>query len=480
MKRVCDAETVRSRDAAVIEGLGIPGRALMEIAGRGAAFALQERFPQGPVAVLCGPGNNGGDGFVVARWLKMWGRDVRLWAPIPAKTMDAKANRDLCDRQQIPTVASLEEAMGGAAVGVDAMLGTGQRSSPRGGLAEGVRALNDARRRGTRIVALDMPTGVHADTGQILDEGVRADLTVTFGHHKQGLWCVPGAIEAGEVVVIDIGLDLAPLADARVGGHETWLLEARDIQAVLPHGSDQDAKWNRGHVAIRANAGAAVLCAHGAFCAGAGLVTLLVPRAEWPRLSGLRPEVIVAEPASLNPTRHDVLVIGPALGTHAAMCEVVREQWSNWPNGLVADADALTALGARALQPPPGRARIITPHAAEAARILGSTRAAVDADRFQAARALRRAGVAILKGPHSLIVDERQIRISPVRCGRLATAGTGDVLAGLIGGLLARGVPAPDAAAGGVWLHAQAGVQMPPRGTASDLVSKLKGLSWIF
>lgn len=468
---VSRAEVVRGLDAAVISELGVPGQVLMELAGRGAAEAIQHRWPAGPVGVLCGSGNNGGDGYVVARWLSVWGRDVRLWAARPPATPDASANAALCAAMGIPTTSTAADALSSVSVAVDAMLGTGQRAAPRGTVLAGVRAL---RACGAPVAAMDLPTGLAADTGQFLSEDhVQAALTVTFGRHKPGLLCEPGATLCGEVVLIDIGLDLARHCRPELLTPDASILEPTDISAWRPLRTPSDAKWDRGHVAIRAGGGAAVLTAHGAFRAGAGLVTLLVPRAAWSSLHGLWPEVILAEPGDLDPRRHDVLVIGPGLGLTSAHAEEVREQWRRFSGPLVADADALTLLASGL--PTAGGPRVITPHSAEAGRLLSVPRSSIDADRFAAARSLAElADVALLKGPNSLIRGPAGTWVVPVRCSDLGTAGSGDVLAGLIGGALAQTATPQRAVAVAAWHHAHAGLAMPPRGTASDLLEALR------
>ncbi len=483
MKRVTSAARVRALDQATIDDLGVPGHTLMELAGHAAAASIHRRWPDAPVGVLCGPGNNGGDGYVVARWLHLWGHPVRLWASGVARSDDARRNASLCDRMGIRPTRGFREALGGAEVVVDALLGTGQASAPRSAIGKAIQAIHEARAdTGAAVVSLDLPTGLCGDTGQVLGElaehAVQAHVTVTFGFAKPGFYAMPGARFSGEVEVVDLGLQLGLLAEGELPGAEHWLLEPEDLPAFEPSSDPGQAKWNRGHVAVFGRRGASVLTAHGAFAAGCGLVSLLQPEDQWAHLHGLRPEVILAPESAYNPGRHDVVVVGPALGR--GQDERVRSLWGTHPGPLVADADALSVL---AEAPPPAGvegigARVITPHSAEAARLLGCSRDEVDADRFSAARALaeRYACIAVLKGPFSLIAGPSEpTRINPTGSVALATAGTGDVLAGLIAGHLARAPHAPlDAACLAVWRHGAAGEGLPSRGTASDLVSALR------
>jgi NAD(P)H-hydrate epimerase len=438
---------------------------LMEIAGRGVAATIHERFPLGEIAILCGPGNNGGDGYVAARWLTHWGRDVRVWGASP-KTEDAALNRRLCERMDIPFLSAVD-AVAGATIAVDALLGTGQRDAPRGEIQQALTALSQAPQR----VAVDIPTGVHPDTGQVLGDAIAYALTVTLGRWKAGLLCAPGCALAGDVYCVDIGLDLAHTVDPSLAHSAAHLIERSDIESWRPHVESTDAKWDRGHVAVLAGGGAAVLAAHGAFRGGAGMVTLLAPKSDWEHFHGLWPEVILAVPETLNPKRHDVVVVGPGLGTQQP--NQVLDLWNDYPGGVVADADAITILASKAHCTPGDRPRIITPHVAEAARLLRCERAEVEAHRFAAMTRLNNFGTVVLKGPHTLIGPDI-LWVNPTGSSRLATAGTGDVLAGLIGGLLATGIPPAHAAAIGVWDHGAAGQRMPEDGTASDLIEAIR------
>ena len=463
---------VRALDEAVIRGRGVPGRVLMELAGRQVADQLQARWPSGPVAVLCGPGNNGGDGYVIARWLSLWGRPVRVWASGPPATEDARANAALAAELGL-MVGGLDEALRGAAVAVDALLGTGQRSGPRGVILEAVRALAEA----PAVLAVDLPTGLDGDTGQPLGEAVvRADLTVTLGAIKPGLLAEPGATLAGALALADIGLSLAVRHDPGLARPDAQIIEASDIQHWTIPVAPGAAKWDRGHVAVIAGGGAAVLAAHGALAAGAGLVSLLAPRAEWDRLRGLRPDVILAERDALRPERHDVIVLGPGLGTDPAAEALTRSLWTSFAGAMVVDADGLTALSREAL-PSPAGPRVLTPHAAEAARLLGTHRAAVEADRFGAAAhlgALVPGGAALLKGRNTLIASGGGLWVNPTGSARLATGGSGDVLSGMVGALLASGQPPVRAAAIAAWRHGLAGEQLEPYASASDLLPILR------
>ncbi len=224
-------------------------------------------------------------------------------------------------------------------------------------------------------------------------------------------------------------------------------------------------------MAVRAGGGAAVLACLGALAAGAGMVTLLAPRSEWAAFHGLDPSVILAEPSTLDPRRHDALVIGPGLGLRHA--EDVSVVWQSAPMPVLADADALTLLAQSPVEAAADHPRVLTPHSAEAARLLGLRRARVEADRFAAVQALGRFGTPVLKGPHTLVGADRP-RVSPIADGRLAVAGSGDVLAGCIAaGLAAQQAPL-DAATLGVWLHGAAARYQPTHGTARHIVDGVR------
>lgn len=474
MMPVCRAATSRAVDAHLIDALGIPGRALMELAGAGADAALAALWPGAPLTVLCGPGNNGGDGAVVARWAATRGVPVRVGWARPPSTPDAVANAALLARLGV-WEGTVEQALAGATgVLVDALLGTGQSAAPRGPIAVAVAGLRAARAAGRPIVALDLPTGLCADTAQALggpSQVVEADLTLAFGTWKPAHLLAPGRFWCGDTRLVSIGAAAAaPTGGPLPDGHR---VEAADVAAWLPPVAPAAAKWDRGHVAVRAEGGAGVLAAAGAFAAGAGLVTLLADPGRWSALHGLPPEVILAPPSALDPARHDTLVLGPGLGRGPAEAAEVLHAWAAFPGPLVADADALTHLAAAGPPPPAGGLRLLTPHVAEAARLLGVPRSAVEADRLGALEALAAWGTPLLKGPGTLVGGGPPWFV-PAGSPALATAGTGDVLAGMVGALLAGGLAPREALAAAAHLHGTAGERMPPRGTASDLLRALR------
>lgn len=470
------AATIRAADRAVIEGLGVPGAALMEVASRGVAAVVRAR-PEaaGGVVVVCGAGNNGGDGYAAARWLAGWGLPVRI-VSLSADRLrgDAATMRAAALAMGVPEVGP--EALDDAGLIVDAIFGNGLDRPITGAVADVI-----ARMRAP-VVAVDLPSGVHADTGAILGVAPRAAATVTFGAWKPGLLAGPGAELAGEVTCVDIGLGAArPAWDAEIP-------EAGDLRRpARPAGAHKGAS---GHVLVVAGsaamAGAAVLCCRGALAAGAGLVTLVAPRGARPRLGALPPEVMVLDGgdgdrlAGLDDRWRDgkaAVIAGPGLGGGEGLAGALAADLARWWREAVVpvvfDADALPcAIGAAA------GPRVITPHPGEAGRLLGTDAAAVQADRFGAAAALADGRVALLKGRYTLVAAPgAPISVNPRNSPVLATGGSGDVLGGVIGGLLARGLGPRDAAILGAWVHGDAGCRLgairADGWTASDIAARV-------
>lgn len=442
-------------DAHTMDTLGMPSPVLMERASLCVAEEVQVLAEGLPVVSLVGPGNNGGDALAVARILRARGLEAHAWLVSAARNAAAQAQLELArthgvrlheDPSTLPT----------RAVWVDGLLGTGATGAPRGAIAD---ALAWVRTRQGPSVAIDVPTGVEVDTGAAPGLAFRADVTVTFVRSKPGLHVTPGSDLAGQVVIADIGIVAGP------GAQAAGVLLTVDVVTSLLAARPKDFahKGSRGHVAVIGGSpdtpGAAVLAGVAAMRIGAGLCTLVgasVPSA--------RPELMRA-PLPMNgpvlPTA-SVLVVGPGL-TEPPAPPLLENLYRNDPRPAVWDASALDRipLGAE-----PAGPRVITPHPGEAARLLhrarpehGWTAAEVQAGRVEAAAALQRhcAAVVVLKGAGTLVRDETTLAVAVEGSDALATAGTGDVLAGCIGGLLAQGLDPFAAAQAGVSVHGRTG-----------------------
>lgn len=472
-----DAEAMHATDAWAIDELGMAGGGLMEPAGAALADAVQELVPEGLVVLVCGGGNNGGDGYVAARILRDLGRPVRLVSTVD----DGRLKGDAADARDAfgagePWHAG---ALDGAAVLVDAILGTGARDAPRGTAAEAIAALAAAE---APVVACDVPSGVDATTGETPGEhAVAATVTVSFHAAAPGHWIAPGKTHVGELRVAPIGIPSRP--GPSVPAPWAGVLTDRLIDALPTRGAD-GTKFRSGHVVVVGGApgmsGAPCLAAAGAMRAGAGYVTVAAPgsidgailaRAPTETLGLVLPcdaeggVTSAAADTILDALgRHGgTLVIGPGLGRGGSRGALVRGLVERIEGPVLLDADALAAVGGDPEALAGGardREAVLTPHAGELARLLGVATADVAARRLHHAReAARRArAVVVLKGDDTLIVaPDGRVAISPGGVPGLATAGTGDVLAGTIGALLARGTDAFLAASAGVWLHLRAG-----------------------
>lgn len=490
MRPILTADEMRAADARTIHG-GVPGPTLMENAGVAVARAIEARLGrERRVAILCGPGNNGGDGFVIARVLKSdWTRVYVIGDP-EAIRGDARHHYDRLrkERARLPVtavrseeeLAALAAELGRASVVIDGLLGTGSHGAPRDLMAAAVEAIRREKARGARVVAVDLPSGVPADGGAFDWSAVEADLTVTFAAKKPCHVFPPGTAHAGTVVVAGIGIpDAALQFDGR--GTPLFELEADDARAVFPPRALDSHKGDFGHVLIVAGsvgkAGAAILAVRGAFRAGAGLVTVASVGEVCRLVTAAQPEVMtvsLGEVAECGDapraaarvlelaTTMDAVVIGPGLGREDKTQDFALDVIARCGIAAVVDADGLHGLRAQTMSRVAlrGRPTVLTPHPGEMARLIGIETAAVQGDRrgavLRAANETR--ATVVLKGRHSLIGTPRpEIRLNPTGSPSLATAGSGDVLAGVIGAILARGVSAEAAASAGVYLHGVAG-----------------------
>jgi ADP-dependent NAD(P)H-hydrate dehydratase / NAD(P)H-hydrate epimerase len=461
--RVVTAAEAAARDAAAIAA-GIPSRALMQRAGAGAAaeiaLSIADRLSEG-VVVFVGPGNNGGDGWVVARALAASGVDVRVVEPIAARSPDCRAERALA----LGSVRTSAEPITEPTV-VDALLGTGARGDIRGELFEAVQQIEAARSRGALVIAIDLPTGVDASSGP-QGPHVSADLTITFGTLK--LSHLTHRDSCGRIVVLDIGLgEFAELADdAALAVDDRW------VAARLPRIPHDAHKGTRGRVAIVGAAvgmaGAAILAARAALRSGAGLVRVFCAPETVQAVVAAEPAALVAswptDDSSL--TRDladwaDAVAIGPGLGNSSASRTLVERVLGAFSGPAVLDADALNVFTGEAEALAPllrGREALLTPHQVELSRLLGIEAADVGVRRFIVGRdAARRTGASVLlKGVPTVITHPHgSSMVSTSGSSVLATGGSGDLLTGMTATLMAQGLPASVAGACGAWVHGRA------------------------
>lgn len=451
-------DQVRALDRRAIERLGVPGIELMQRAAKAAFAVLQRRWPQARrIALYCGPGNNGGDGFLVGLLALQAGCQVVLFALGDESRGDAAIARERFE-QAGGDVRHWDDAadLPVADVHVDALYGTGLSRAPERIAADLIWRLNAG---GQPILALDVPSGLNADTGQCPGETIRADVTVTFIAHKRGLHTGRAAEYVGNLV-----LDTLALPEALWEGSEpdASLLEA----ATLPRRPRHAHKGDNGHVlAIGGDlgtAGAIRLCGEAALRAGAGLVSVATREANLLALNSARPELMahgVDGPQSLQSLleRADVLALGPGLG-QAAWGHALWVTALDAGKPMVLDADGINLLAreVRVFETP----IVLTPHPGEAARLLGTTVADVEADRFLAARELARRfnAVVVLKGAGSIVADPHgRCAVCPWGNPGMATGGMGDLLTGIVAALMGQGCDAWTAACLGVGLHARAG-----------------------
>ncbi len=479
--KLLTAAQMRHCDDRAIHELGIPSAVLMENAGRTTYQILRREFPElaGPVAVVAGRGNNGGDGLVVARYLANDGLPVSvlLLAEPSQLTGDARLNLEIALKLGIDVrpltapeaLAAQEPLLAGAALVVDAILGTGLNSEVRGLYRQAIDLINAVP---APVLAVDLPSGLCADSGRVLGAAVRADVTVTYGWPKLGQILSPGRELAGRLWRVDISIPPALAADCQVE-----LAAAAVLRELAPARPPASHKGTYGHLVILAGSpgktGAAALAALGALRVGAGLVTVGVPASLNPILEVKLTEAMtlplpeVPGAAVLGEAAWPAIAgfwegktagaLGPGLGTHPQTVRLVQELVQRAPAPLVIDADGLNALAEdldclkRA-----GAPLILTPHPGEMGRLVGLSPAQVQADRpGTACRLARDYGVVVvLKGAQSLIAaPDGRLTVNPSGNPALATGGTGDVLTGIIGGLLAQRLSPYDAARLGVYLH---------------------------
>jgi NAD(P)H-hydrate epimerase len=536
---------MREIDRRTTAEFGIPSLLLMENAALRVVAAAEEMLRAGQgrrVVVVAGKGNNGGDGFAAARHLHTRGWDVVLWlvGDPDAVQGDARVNLEIARRVGVPlwvedgmntapSPASESPAMGGPAMGgpalggpatevaagtagsppartpgsagrpglfdgaadliIDALLGTGVRGAPTGEVATAIEAINQS---GAPVLAVDLPSGLDADTGAVAGACIQATRTVTFALPKRGLLVYPGRARVGEIEVAEIGIPRPLLDDPALKAH--WITAAQ-AAVRLPERPADGHKGTFGRVFVLAGSsgltGAAILASEAALRVGAGLVTLGIPRSLNPILEVKLTEVMTLplaetgtgalsgeawETIAERVATCDALAIGPGLGRHPETVSLVRRVLKERQGPLVVDADALNQVAPAGLGVFPSNA-VITPHPAELARLVGTSTAEIQSNRLAAAEnAARELGcVVVLKGAGTIAAaPDGHLWIGPAGTAALATGGTGDVLTGVIAGLMAQGLPPLDAAIAGVYVHGRAGEMLADEvGLAGALAGEL-------
>jgi NAD(P)H-hydrate epimerase len=498
---------MREIDKATIDS-GIPGRILMENAGRGAVQVLLNRFPDAGskrIGILTGRGNNGGDGFVMARHLSQKGIDVIVYLLSEASAVkgDALANLELLYRFGIPAVEipdrkafeANKNFMRNRDMWVDAIFGTGLNSDIKGYISDIIMFINSLQKP---VVAVDIPSGINSDTGQICGEAVKSSVTVTFGYAKAGHYIYPGAEYSGRVETVDIGIP--PIIAGKIAPKQ-YLLDDRTVSSYLKPRAGDSHKGTAGHLFIVAGSpgktGAAAMTAMAAMRSGAGLVTVGVPKSLNPAIEPMILEAMTCplpentegflSELSFDAIIHNLvgkkcLAIGPGLGTDSSTKKLVTKLLRSSHLPVILDADALNLLaGETRLLKKLGIPVILTPHPGEMSRLTGKKISEIQEGRIACARefAVEFNLHLVLKGAGTVIAHpDGSLFINPTGNSGMASGGMGDILTGIIAGFVAQGYPAEEAARIAVYLHGTAGDRlaesMGPFGfLASDILNSI-------
>lgn len=462
------AGQTRELDRLTIADGKVPGYALMCAAGGFACEQLQQQWPEcHSILVLCGKGNNGGDGYQVAELARQAGMMVTLVSVCDPEELvgDAWQAYENCQVDVQIGVAELPSAK--VDIVVDALLGTGLSGGVRGVYADWIEQINQS---ATPVLAIDIPSGLCADTGRVLGTAVQAQVTATFIGRKQGMYTGQARNHCGSIRFADLGVRKSVYSQV---APEAGLLTSEQAPALLPTRTAASYKTQHGHVFVVGGDtgifGAAVLAGQGAARAGAGLISVYTQPEQGPYVTMAQPELMLVRD---NWQQADVLVVGPGLG----QAEFGQSAWQHcltMHKPMVVDADGLNLLAAKPLQRDNW---ILTPHPGEAGRLLGVAAAQIEVDRFAAVRKLQQAygGVIILKGAGSVICGpDGHVHVLDVGNAGMASGGMGDVLAGVCGAMLAQGLDVLEAAKLGAWLHSKAADLAAKDGQRGMLASDL-------
>lgn len=483
MKYLVNSQEMKEFDKNTIEHFGIPSMVLMERAALSVFQLIKERFPKTEsVLVICGPGNNGGDGFAIARLLFLEGYPVHIYLPMKMDHMteETKCQYESAKRYEIP----ITETLGKYDIIVDALFGIGLSRPLEGKLKELIQWCNG--QEAIRL-AVDMPSGISADTGAVLGEAFLAHITVTFGFAKIGQAIYPGAQYCGELVTADIGIDENSMLEKKPG---VSFLEDSDIRKWFPQRKKDSNKGSYGKVLVIAGsdkmAGAACFCGKAAYLAGCGLVQVFTPTANRDILLNYLPEAIVTDydtekvdVALLQEKMDwaDVILMGPGIGTGDSARLLVEEVLCRKGKPVIMDADALNIVAKdmeRLKQSE--NSIIVTPHLGEMSRLTGEAIPRIKESLLTLAEdfAKQYGVVCVLKDARTVIGTKDGLYVNLSGCNGMASGGSGDVLAGFIAGLLAQNISPETAAVLGVFLHGRAGeAAASEKGDASMLASDI-------
>ncbi|MCK5825437.1 MAG: NAD(P)H-hydrate dehydratase [Desulfuromusa sp.] len=501
--QLCTANEVMALDRHAIDQIGIPGAVLMENAGRSCSYWFTDKFTAyfpGPVLVVAGKGNNGGDGYVMARILSESGWQVTtlILGEEEAISGDARVMLNIIGKLGLPIryiedISALKDSFAEMAPSliIDAIFGTGLKSTVRGLQAAAIALINESN---APVFAVDIPSGVDGSTGRVCGVAVEADLTVTFDHAKIGHGSYPGAAYAGALKVVDIGI---PTTGRQTFSSQISLLDKTDVQALLPDRSTVGHKGTFGHLLVLAGSpgktGAAVLAGNAAARSGCGLVTVATAATVHDIIEVKLTEAMscaLADQGGLISLQaqeqieqllvdRQALAVGPGLGQSDQLAELLKLLLTTVTVPTVIDADGLNLLAGQLECLSDGKEKelVLTPHPGEMARLTGLTVAEIEANRFEIAQkfATEYGVVLLLKGARTVIAaPDGRVNINSTGNEGLASGGSGDVLTGLIGGLLAQGLDSFSAATLGAWLHGRAAeLVADQQGTAGMIASDL-------
>ena len=499
---IVTASQMQELDRRTIRETGVPGNVLMERAGNGVVSTLEKvegSLHDRTVSIFCGKGNNGGDGFVVARLLRQ--KRCKVHVCLLAKPQDLNGDAKTMYQRYIklgntaevltcPSQEKIQKILGQSDLVVDALLGTGISSTVKDEYAATINTINAS---GLLTIAVDIPSGIQTDTGAILGTAIRAKFTITFGYPKLGLFLGPAIDHVGEIHQVAIGIPDEHIENMPIS---TTLITANEIKRILPDRKPSSHKGTYGHTGIIAGSlgktGAAALAALAALRVGTGLATIATPQSVNASLESKTLEAMTLPmPETSEKTlslsalpllqtfaqTHQALGLGPGLTTHPETMEMLQALISKIQRPCVIDADALNALAGKTdILRNCHSIPVLTPHPGEMARLIGNVSAQhINAHRLTVAQefAQQYACILVLKGARTIVAEpDGQAAICPTGNPGMATAGMGDVLTGMIAGLLAQGIPPGLAAKAGVFLHGLAGdLGMHELGQASLMAS---------